>query len=130
MINKIVELLEKLDVEDIDLESDFMEIPLKHHRYELNRTTPFVWYLDPNDEKKTIKIKLVVDKNAIAEDKDINTIVLDTIKNNQAFKDFVDSLKSLEPDNDQIKNLYNLDSYKVINKKSTRAYVKYIKFGV
>ena len=83
MINKIVELLEKLDVEDIDLESDFMEIPLKHHRYELNRTTPFVWYLDPNDEKKTIKIKLVVDKNAIAEDKDINTIVLDTIKNNE-----------------------------------------------
>jgi len=130
MINKIVELLEKLDVEDIDLESDFMEIPLKHHRYELNRTTPFVWYLDPNDEKKTIKIKLVVDKNAIAENKDIDTIVLDTIKNNQAFKDFVDSLKSLEPDNDQIKNLYNLDSYKVINKKSTRAYVKYIKFGV
>ena len=59
-----------------------------------------------------------------------STIVLDTIKNNQAFKDFVDSLKSLEPNNDQIKNLYNLDSYKVIDKKSTRAYVKYIKFGV
>lgn len=130
MIDNIKLILERLRVNDINLESDFVEIPLKHHRYELNKTTPFTWYFDSNNKTETIKIKVVVDKQALAEEKDIDSLVLDTIKHNEAFKDFVDSIKSFEPNNNRVKELYRLSSWDKTDKTNTVTYTKTIKFGV
>jgi hypothetical protein len=130
MIGNIKILLERIDVHSIDLESDFVELPLRHHKYELNKTTPFTWFITSSDKTETIKIKLVVDKQALAEDKDIDTLVLETLKYNEAFKDFVDSLKSFEPQNDKIKSLYQMDTWHKIDKTNVLVYTKTIKFGV
>ena len=130
MIGRIKILLERLQIHDIDLQSDFVELPLRHHRYELNKTTPFTWFIDSDDKSKTIKVKIIVDKEAFADDKDVDSIVLDTLKHNEAFKDFVDSLQSFEPNNKSINNLYNLETWDKSDKKHTVSYTETIKFGV
>lgn len=129
-IDSIKGLLEKLGVDDIDLESDFVELPLRHHRYELNKTTPFTWYIDSSDKTESINIKISVDKNAMAKDKDIDSMVLDTLKHNEAFKDFVDSIKSFEPDNKNIGYLYKLSTWSKNDKTNIVTYTKSIHFGV
>lgn len=130
MIDKIKVLLEKLNVNDIDLESDFVELPLRHHKYELNKTTPFTWSIDSDDKTESIKVKIVVDRQALAQEKDIDSLILDTLKYNEAFKDFVDSIKSFEPDNNRVRDLYKLSSWTKIEKRNTVTYTKTIRFGV
>ena len=78
--------------------------------------------MDSDDKHKLVKIKVVVDKEAMSSEKDIDALMLDTLKHNEAFKDFVDSLKSFEPDNESVKNLYNLKTW---NKSETTNLVKY-----
>lgn len=129
MINKIKTLLEKIKVDDIDIESNIISLPLRHYKYELNKSTPFVWAIDSNNEKKYIKISITVDKNAVEKDKDIESIVLNSIKYNDTFKELVDTLEDLQPDNSHIKDLYNMEKYKRRENKDTVVYTKNIKFG-
>lgn len=125
-----LKIVERLDTGDIDIESDFVGLALNHHRYELRKTTPFGWEIIPNDEKGTITIKIVVDKKALGEDKDIEQLVLSTLKDNEAFKEFVDDLKSLEPHNTRVLNLYKLSSWRVKETSHLVTYIKVIRFGV
>lgn len=131
MINKIKNLLEKtIDIEDIDLESNFIELPLRHFKYELNKSTPFTWSIKANDERKTIVIKINIDKRALSNETDIESLVLNSIKYNDMFKELVNSLAEFEPDNQYVKDLYNMDKYKKQDKKNIITYIKTVRFGV
>lgn len=129
MIGRIKKLIESLDIKDIDLESDFIELPLRHHRYELKRTTPFEWELITNDTNDTLTVRIIVDKQALGEDKDIEELVLSELKNNQAFKDFVDDIRSFEPHNKRVINLYKLSTWKEKDSSNLKTYTKVIRFG-
>jgi hypothetical protein len=113
LVTKLKKLLEKVTPNGLDIEGEFMSLPLRHFEYELRRTTPFTWYLKgyAHGNNDSIWVGIRVDKRAFGKDADIEKEVLDTLKTNIEYKKFVDSLLTLQPKNELIKNLYNLSKF-------------------
>jgi len=132
VIGKILRLLEQItDIEDIGFEGKESPVGLfsRHHQYELRENTPFIWDIIPNNEDKSLKISITIDKETIPDTKSIRRLIVDTIKENEQFKDFVRGLADFQPENIEVKDLYNPSKYEVKNTKNTITYTKKIKLG-
>lgn len=129
-IDKIKFLLEEINIGNVDLESNLISIPFRHYEYELNsKTAPLVWHITANDSNKTLRITVDVDKKTLASKNEADNMILDTIRNNQDFKDFVNSLSQFEPNNETVRTLYKLSTWSTSDSDSEIKYTKNIQLG-
>lgn len=121
--DNVLKLIEKLTPRDIDIESPLVSLSLRHYKLELNKSTPFVWDIQPKNNNETIKITITIDKQALNDKTEIEELMLQTLKSNDTFKEMVRAFNSFKSSN-EIKSLYDLESW---TKKETTNYIKYIK---
>jgi hypothetical protein len=130
-IDKIKSLLEEINIGNVDLESNLISIPFRHYEFELNsKTTPLIWHILANDENKTVRITIDVDKKTLASKHEADNMILDTLRNNKDFKEFVNALNQFEPNNETIKTMYKLTSWSVTESENDIKYTKNIQLGV
>ena len=130
-LQKVLKLTEKIGIpRDVNIESPLVSLSLRHFKYDLNSTTaPLIWDITSENQNKTIKVKITIDKRAMDEDTEIEEYVLKSIKNNESFSDLVHALQQFEPHNKRIKNLYNVATWKKTETNNQLIYSKTINFG-
>lgn len=128
---KIINLLERVIIpKDANIESPLVSLSLRHFKYNLNSTTsPLMWDIQSENSNKVIVITVKVDKRAMEEDIEIEEYLLNTLKNNKSFSDLVHALQQFEPRNSEVKNLYNLKTWKRTETTNQVVYSKTINFG-
>ena len=130
-LQKVLKLTEKIGIpRDVNIESPLVSLSLRHFKYDLNSTTaPLIWDITSENQNKTIKVKITIDKRAMDEDTEIEEYVLKSIKNNESFSDLVHALQQFQPHNKRIKNLYNVATWKKTETTNQVIYSKTINFG-
>lgn len=130
-LDKILNLIERVSIpKDVNIESPLVSLSLRHFKYDLNSTTaPLIWDIEAENQNKTIKITIKVDKRAMEEDAEIEEYVLKSIKDNKSFSELVHALQNFEPSNKGIKSLYNMSSWKRKETTNQVTYSKTIDFG-
>ena len=129
-LQKIIALVEKVELpKNIDISSPLVSLSLRHFKYDLNSTTaPLLWDIEANNENKTVKITIKIDKRAMEEDAEIKEYVLKSIKDNKNFSELVHALQQFEPNNAQVKNLYNLSTWEKKESTNQVIYTNTIKY--
>lgn len=130
-LQKVLELTEKVGIpRDVNIESPLVSLSLRHFKYDLNSTTaPLIWDITSENQNKTIKIKITIDKRAMDEDTEIEEYVLNSIKHNDSFAELARALQQFEPHNKRIKNIYNIATWKRTETTNQVIYSKTINFG-
>ena len=105
---------------EISLDSKIIELPLRYYANKLNKNTPLTWDIYPEDNK--IHITIGADLEAIAGKENIEDTVIETLKENKVFRDFVREVQSFLPEDSHIKDLYTLSKYTVKEGKSSIEY--------
>jgi hypothetical protein len=130
IFSRLIEIIEKVvNIDDININSNYFSLPLRHYKQRLGQETIFKWDLIPNNRTKTILVRITVDKHTLADNDEAKISVEDTIQNNETFREFLESLNDFEPNNSTIEDMYNLDTYGKKETKDTITYLKRIQLG-
>lgn len=128
--NRLREIIEKVvNIDDININSNYFSLPLRHYKQRLGQETIYKWDLIPDDRTKTILVRITVDKHTLADKEEAKISVEDTLQNNKTFREFLESLNDFEPDNSTIEDMYNLNTYGKKETKDTIIYLKRIQLG-